>query len=37
MTTDEAYVRAALELAREAAADGNPPFGSLLVVDDAVV
>jgi tRNA(Arg) A34 adenosine deaminase TadA len=37
MTTDEEYVREAIELAREAAADGNTPFGSLLVVDDAVV
>ena len=37
MTTDETYVREALELAREAATDGNTPFGSLLVVGDTVV
>jgi tRNA(Arg) A34 adenosine deaminase TadA len=35
--TDEQYLRRALELAREAAADGNTPFGSLLVHDDQVV
>lgn len=37
MSTDEEYVREAIELAREAVADGNTPFGSLLVVGDEVV
>jgi tRNA(Arg) A34 adenosine deaminase TadA len=37
MRTDEEYVREAIELAREAVSDGNTPFGSLLVVDEAVV
>jgi len=37
MASDEEYIRDAIELAREAVADGNTPFGSLLVVDDAVV
>lgn len=37
MDTDEAYVREAIELAREAVSDGNTPFGSLLVVDGTVV
>jgi tRNA(Arg) A34 adenosine deaminase TadA len=37
MDTDEEYVRAAIDLAREAVANGNTPFGSLLVVGDAVV
>jgi len=35
--TDETYVRRALELAEEALENGNPPFGSLLVVDDTVI
>lgn len=35
--TDEEYIREALDLARDAVSDGNTPFGSLLVVDDAVV
>lgn len=35
--TDERFLRRALELAREAAADGNTPFGSLLVHDGRVV
>lgn len=34
---DEAYVRRALELAREAAANGNTPFGSVLVHGGDVV
>ncbi len=33
----ESHVRRALELAREAAARGDYPFGSVLVRDDAVV
>jgi tRNA(Arg) A34 adenosine deaminase TadA len=37
MTTDESSVRQAIDLAESAAANGNTPFGSLLVVDDAVV
>ncbi len=37
MNTDEEYVRAAIDLAREAVANGNTPFGSLLVVGDTVV
>jgi len=37
MSTDEEHVREAIELAREAAADGNTPFGSLLVVGEEVV
>lgn len=35
--TDEAYVRNALERAEEALEAGNPPFGSLLVLDDSVI
>jgi tRNA(Arg) A34 adenosine deaminase TadA len=34
---DETHVREAIELARAAAANGNTPFGSLLVVDGTVV
>lgn len=37
MTTDEAYMERAIDLARESAANGNNPFGSLLVVDGEVV
>lgn len=37
MSTDEEYVREAIELAREAVSDGNTPFGSLLVVGKEVV
>ncbi len=37
MTTDESHIRRAIELSRAAVDDGNTPFGSLLVVDDAVV
>lgn len=37
MSTDEEYLRGAIELAREAVANGNTPFGSLLVVDDEIV
>lgn len=37
MSTDEEYIREAIELAREAVSHGNTPFGSLLVVDDVVV
>ena len=35
--TDERFLRRALDLAREAAADGNTPFGSLLVHDGEVL
>ncbi len=35
--TDERFLRRALDLAREAASDGNTPFGSLLVHDGQVV
>jgi tRNA(Arg) A34 adenosine deaminase TadA len=34
---DEAYIRETIDLAREAVAAGNTPFGSLLVVDGDVV
>ena len=37
MSTDEEYIRETIDLARAAVSDGNPPFGSLLVVDDTVV
>ncbi|OAQ52710.1 tRNA-specific adenosine deaminase [Natrinema mahii] len=37
MATDDSYVRQAIDLAESAVANGNTPFGSLLVVDDAVV
>jgi tRNA(Arg) A34 adenosine deaminase TadA len=37
MTSDEQYIREAIALARSAAETGNTPFGSLLVVDGAVV
>ncbi len=37
MATDESYVRQAIDLAESAVANGNTPFGSLLVVDDEVV
>ncbi|SIR77001.1 nucleoside deaminase [Natronorubrum thiooxidans] len=37
MTTDEAGVRRAIDLARTAVDNGNTPFGSLLVVDGDVV
>ncbi|WP_440766149.1 nucleoside deaminase [Natronorubrum sp. DTA7] len=37
MSTDESYIRDAIDLARAAVDNGNTPFGSLLVVDDAVV
>lgn len=37
MTTDEAYIRDAIELARSAVDNGNTPFGSLLVLDGEVV
>src|SRR5215510_11673220 len=33
----EQFARQAIELAREARAEGNHPFGSLLTIDDAVV
>jgi tRNA(Arg) A34 adenosine deaminase TadA len=33
----EQFARQAIELAREARADGNHPFGSLLTIDDTVV
>ncbi|PCR89956.1 nucleoside deaminase [Natrinema ejinorense] len=36
-TTDESYVRRAIELSESAVENGNTPFGSLLVVDDDVV
>lgn len=34
MTTDEEYVRAAIDLAESAVEHGNTPFGSLLVLND---
>ncbi len=34
---DEEYIREAISLAQEAVADGNTPFGSLLVIDDDIV
>lgn len=34
---DEDFIREAIALAREAVADGNTPFGSVLVIDDTVV
>ena len=37
MGDSERFVRQAIELARQARAAGNHPFGALLVVDDAVV
>jgi tRNA(Arg) A34 adenosine deaminase TadA len=37
MSSDEEYVRKALDIAEQAADNGNIPFGSLLVVDDEVV
>ncbi|MFD1563774.1 nucleoside deaminase [Haloarchaeobius amylolyticus] len=37
MTTDESFVRRAIDLSRSAVDHGNTPFGSLLVVDDTVV
>jgi tRNA(Arg) A34 adenosine deaminase TadA len=37
MSKDEGYVRDAIDLAREAVANGNTPFGSLLVVDGTIV
>jgi len=33
----EQFLRQAIELAREARAEGNHPFGSLLTIDDTVV
>ena len=35
--TDETYIREAIDLAKSAVENGNTPFGSLLVVDGAVV
>jgi tRNA(adenine34) deaminase len=37
MTTDERYIRRALELAHEAAAQGDVPVGAVLVSDDLVL
>lgn len=37
MSMDEAYIREAIELAREAVSSGNTPFGSLLVVGDKII
>jgi tRNA(Arg) A34 adenosine deaminase TadA len=37
MTFDETFMARAMELAREAARDGNEPFGALLVRSGAVV
>jgi tRNA(Arg) A34 adenosine deaminase TadA len=37
MTAQERFTRQAIELARQARAAGNHPFGALLVVDDEVV
>jgi tRNA(Arg) A34 adenosine deaminase TadA len=34
---DEEYIREAIGLARDAVAQGNTPFGSLLVIDDSVI
>ena len=35
-SSDESYVRQALEIAEQAADNGNIPFGSLLVVDEVI-
>jgi|GEM_PF-6275077 len=35
--TDERYIERTFELAREAAARGDNPYGSLLVLDDEIV
>ncbi len=37
MKVEERFVRQAIELARQARAHGNHPFGALLVIDDDVV
>lgn len=37
MSSDETYIRDAIELAREAVSNGNTPFGSLLVVGETVL
>ena len=37
MKTHDRFVRQTIELARQARAAGNHPFGSLLVLDDEVV
>lgn len=37
MDRDEEYIREAIGLAHEAVADGNTPFGSLLVIDETVI
>lgn len=37
VSEDERYIEEAIDLAREAVANGNTPFGSLLVVDGTVV
>ena len=37
MSMDEAYIREAIELAREAVSSGDTPFGSLLVVGGKVI
>ncbi|MEW6126987.1 MAG: nucleoside deaminase [Acidobacteriota bacterium] len=37
MQVKERFIRQAIELARQARAKGNHPFGSLLVIGDAVV
>ena len=37
MPSDDSHIRDAIDLARAAVDNGNTPFGSLLVVDDAVV
>lgn len=37
MTTDETYIREAIDLSRRAIKNGNPPFGSLLVVSGSIV
>ncbi len=37
MNHDEAYIRRSIEMARRAAANGNEPFGALLVHDGAVI
>jgi len=37
MTSDESYVRRAIDLAESAVESGNTPFGSLLVIEDEIV
>ena len=37
MSVHERFIRRTYELARQAVADGNHPFGALLVIDDEVI